>query len=91
MGDRPPMIAGEPPRDGEVYQAEFCVPVRWKAYKPTSEQFRHGIKGRWQKMNEYGGWENADHAGRHWAFAGYYEPEAFAAFLTARKDSSHAE
>ena len=32
---------------------------RFHPYKPRSEQFRKGIKGRWQKMNEYGHWENS--------------------------------
>lgn len=69
---QPVIVTGEPPKDGEIYQAWLSVPVRWKAYSPKSEQFRHGIKGRWQQMNEFGGWENADHCGRHWGFAGYF-------------------
>ena len=32
---------------------------RWNPYKPNSQQFKKGIKGRWQKLNEYGGWDNA--------------------------------
>ncbi|WP_433950823.1 hypothetical protein [Brevundimonas bullata] len=32
---------------------------RFHPYSPRSEQFRRGIKGRWQKMTEYGGWENS--------------------------------
>jgi hypothetical protein len=31
---------------------------RWLPYKGKSEQFRKGIKGRWQRATEYG-WENA--------------------------------
>ncbi|MBV7408711.1 DUF1192 domain-containing protein [Maritimibacter sp. DP1N21-5] len=45
------------PEVKEGYATEF-YPVRWLAYKPKSDQFRRGIKGRWQRMNEYGGWEN---------------------------------
>lgn len=35
-------------------------PVRWKPYSPKSQQFKSGRKGRWQKMNEYAGWENCE-------------------------------
>lgn len=40
-----------------------CVPVvikklaRYKYYKPNSQQFKRGIKGRWQEFNGYG-WDN---------------------------------
>jgi hypothetical protein len=68
-------IKGEPPRDGQTYFVTIRVPMRWAAYKPKSEQFRHGIAGRWQKMNEFGGWENATHIGRHWPFEGYFNAE----------------
>jgi hypothetical protein len=40
----------------EGYAYDF-YPVRWKAYEhgaPTNK------KGRWQRMKEYGGWENCD-------------------------------
>lgn len=76
MTDFPGWIEGEPPKDGREFAAVMRVPVRWKAYKPSSQQFKAGIKGRWQMMNEYGGWDNADHAGRHWGFAGYFEDQA---------------
>lgn len=68
-------LRGEPPKDGRAYNTVMQVPVRWKAYKPTSQQARHGIPGRWQQMNEFGGWENAGGAGRHFPFAGYFEEE----------------
>lgn len=48
-----------PPQDGSVFYGHVYMPFRWKAYKPNSEQFRRGIKGRWQTMSEYGGWDNA--------------------------------
>ncbi len=70
--DRLERRAGEPPRDGEVYQAVYCVPVRWKAYSPKSEQFRKGIKGRWQQMTEYGGWENSPGGRQAMPFTEWY-------------------
>jgi hypothetical protein len=71
-GDRLARRTGEPPRDGEVYQAVYCVPVRWKAYSPKSEQFRMGIKGRWQQMTEYGGWENSPGGRQAMPFTEWY-------------------
>ncbi len=51
---------GEPPKqEGAVVYGHTWKPYRWKAYSPKSEQFRHGLKGRWQAMNEYAGWDNA--------------------------------
>lgn len=35
--------------------------MRWAPYKPSSEQYRKGIKGRWQVATDYG-WENASQA-----------------------------
>ena len=53
-------ILGEPPKeDGAVVYGHTWSPYRWKAYSTKSEQFRRGIKGRWQRMNEYAGWDNA--------------------------------
>lgn len=66
-------IEGEPPKDGAIRAAVFQVPVRWQRYKPSAPQVQRGTPGRWQMMNEYGGWENAPSAGRQWAFAGYFE------------------
>lgn len=31
--------------------------MRWLPYKTTSEQYKRGIKGRWQIANEHG-WDN---------------------------------
>ncbi|WP_288927247.1 hypothetical protein [uncultured Maritimibacter sp.] len=42
------------PEVKEGYASTF-YPVRWKAYKPGYTGPR---KGRWQRMNEYGGWDN---------------------------------
>ena len=38
-------------------------PVRWKPYKPGYQGNR---KGRWQAMNEYGGWENCETPAEVW-------------------------
>lgn len=42
-------------KDGKPFLV--TVSMRWAGYKPNSEQYRKGIKGRWQIANEYG-WEN---------------------------------
>ncbi len=47
------------PEKTEGYATTF-YPVRWRPYKPTSQQFKRGQKGRWQRMTEYGGWENCE-------------------------------
>jgi hypothetical protein len=54
------------PKDGTPFLARTEHPVRWRAYKPNSQQFRSGLKGRWQKMNSYGGWDNADELACEW-------------------------
>lgn len=46
----------EAPKDGTLIAA--LVTIRWRPYKPNSEQYRRGIKGRWQEANGYGGWVN---------------------------------
>lgn len=51
---------GNPPEDGTIIIAANIGSMRWTAYKPTSEQFRRGIKGRWQRAGIHGGWDNAD-------------------------------
>lgn len=35
----------------------IATALRWLPYKPSSEQYRKGVKGRWQVANEHG-WEN---------------------------------
>ncbi|WP_454760644.1 hypothetical protein [Caulobacter segnis] len=47
-----------PPMDGTPFYALVRVPMRYRRYKPGAPQLRQGIKGRWQQMNEFGGWEN---------------------------------
>lgn len=56
------------PKDGKSFyvQAHYKVPFKWKPYKPKSQQFKQGIKGRWQEMNDYGGWENSDKTPDEW-------------------------
>lgn len=73
LGDAPAIrdIPGEPPRDGKEYHVTMAVPVRWKAYHPKSEQARAGISGRWQRMNQYGGWDNLPADERIWPFESY--------------------
>ena len=44
-------------RNGRVITVP--LPMRWVAYKPSSQQAKHGIKGRWQVCDDYG-WKNAD-------------------------------
>jgi len=62
---------GEPPKvAGATYFVTIRVPIRWKPYKPTSQEVRLGKMGRWQKMNEYGGWDNF-HFGPDWEWGEY--------------------
>lgn len=51
----------KPPEDGTAIQMRTIQLLRFKPYKPTSQQARAGLKGRWQQMNEYGGWDNCPH------------------------------
>ena len=46
---------GEP---GLMIDVRSATTYRWLPYSGKSEQFRKGIKGRWQRATEYG-WENA--------------------------------
>jgi hypothetical protein len=52
----------EAPQDGTP--VEVTVLARFMPYKPGSQQFKNGIKGRWQKHNSYG-WENMDEVPEH--------------------------
>lgn len=47
-----------PPQDGTPIYRRVIQPYRFLPYKPNSSQAKRGEKGRWQMMNEYGGWEN---------------------------------
>ena len=48
----------EAPRNGTIILVHQTVPMRFLPYKPNSQQARGGTAGRWQEMNEYGGWDN---------------------------------
>ena len=58
------MIVSDPndrfhePAVKEGYAVEV-YPVRWKPYKPDGQR-QMKAKGRWQRMNEYGGWWNCE-------------------------------
>jgi len=59
------MIVGEPwkpissaPMNGKPFYVREMVPMRFKPYSKNSKEFKRGIKGRWQRMTDYGGWEN---------------------------------
>jgi hypothetical protein len=54
------------PLDGTAFYARYEAPFRWLPYKPTSGQFKSGIKGRWQMMNDWGGWDNTEHEPIEW-------------------------
>ena len=56
-----PQFEQRPITDAQRTGRIITVPmsVRWLPYKPSSQQFKAGIKGRWQVANDYG-WENAD-------------------------------
>lgn len=64
------------PRDGTAFYARHQSPFRFQPYKPTSEQARRGIKGRWQTMNEFGGWDNCHEPVGPWKTMPAAEPKA---------------
>ena len=73
---------GTPPQDGSTFYGLSWGPYRWKAYKPSSEQARRGTTGRYQAMNEYGGWENASPPSDWWPEQG---PSYSSLIATARE------
>jgi len=52
----------ETPEIKEGYSLDFYH-VRWKPYKPDGKR-QMKRAGRWQRMNDYGGYENCDAPGR---------------------------
>ena len=48
--------AKNPPEDGSIIFVG--VSMKFTPYSEKSNQFKRGIKGRWQMCNGYGGWEN---------------------------------
>lgn len=53
------------PVDGTPFYARQAVPMRWKPYKPQARQQGYP-DGRWQEMNEYGGWKNTEREPYEW-------------------------
>ena len=56
---------GEPPKDGSKFYGKYYSPYKWKPYKPQARKQGYPA-GRWQCMNEYGGWENAKNPPSQW-------------------------
>lgn len=54
------------PMDGSAFYVRYQSPFRWKPYSKKSLQYRAGIKGRWQEMNAYGGWDNTENQPTEW-------------------------
>jgi hypothetical protein len=48
----------EMPKDGTVIYRRIVQPYRFLPYKPNSRQAKRGKLGRWQVMDEFGGWDN---------------------------------
>lgn len=57
----------EPPKDGTPVYIRTIQPYRFLPYKPQSQQAKRGEKGRWQVMNDFGGWENSHPLGNEWS------------------------
>lgn len=59
---KPPQPIETVPKNGQpviVYEPNGeSNPYRYKLYKPDGVR-QMGVPGRWQKMNEYGGWLNS--------------------------------
>jgi hypothetical protein len=57
------------PMDGTPIYIRVIQPFRFLPYKPNSQQAKRGETGRWQMMDEYGGWQNTPHPlGNEWCF-----------------------
>lgn len=54
------------PRDGTPIDARAVSTFRYQPYKPNSDQRRKGILGRWQTIDEYGGWNNCAEPQGEW-------------------------
>lgn len=59
-------VGGEAPKDGSIFYAVVRIPMKWKPYKPTSQQAKQGIKGRWVESNGFGGWNNSQYQPDQW-------------------------
>jgi hypothetical protein len=61
---------GDMPKDGTPIVMQVENVFRYLPYKPSSQQAKRGDKGRWQEMNEFGGWDNCSHPfGNKWRLA----------------------
>lgn len=71
----------EAPMDGRSFFGRVIETIRYLPYKDASEQARLGIKGRWQRLNEYGGWENALISPNEWIYQEEFIPPTAAGDL----------
>lgn len=53
------------PRDGTGFYVRSKTPMRWMAYKPAARQQGYP-EGRWQELNEHGGWVNSEREPTEW-------------------------
>ena len=53
------------PKDGTYIHVQQQATYRWLPYKQTSQEFKRGKKGRWQRYTGYG-FDNADLVGSGW-------------------------
>jgi len=58
-------------------------PVKWMPYKPQGAKHTKR-KGRWQAMNEYGGWDNCETPAQIWS--GFISYEEMAAHIIAQRE-----
>lgn len=54
------------PKDGSEFLVHHTSIVRWNPYKPQARKQGYP-DGRWQKMNEYGRFENFECENFHWS------------------------
>jgi len=52
-------------RDGTAFYAMRETPMRWMPYKKDFQN-KWGVDGRWQEMNDYGGWVNTEYEPVKW-------------------------
>ncbi len=57
------------PRDGRSFYGRVIMPMRYLPYKKGHNE---DTDGRWQTVNEYGGWENTDHVPEDWEYQENY-------------------
>lgn len=75
----------EPPKDGTIIYRRVWSVFRYQPYKPNTYQHKRGDKGRWQEMNEYGGWDNCNHPmGNEWR---YDSPNIEGKIMTDKKEN----